>query len=618
MTYLYKQSRYCCIGTFLLVVASILLIQPINAQCDFINDITGITQTTSPAGNAADPTLYTQRYVLVDNEGNIYAVGTTPDFLGVPAGNYDLYAVNFENSETPAVNLVLAAGLPWLGVTTYGDDPTNCLDYTAPYGSGCPIVVCDETTICEYDVFSQTASGFLNLLQTQSYCLVCNDVVEAIDAAGTFDLSTFAAATGGANCQVYALNYMTADGPPLTVGDAWSVAFTDLCNDNACFDFVGMNLDITPLSQTSGSGVSTTVDWWDTSDACAGAQTSTNAGGTFSETVNNICIPDYDQGNIDARPGEELDDLFLLSIGQSARFACSGNLDLTQAPVFYTVECDPTGPSVLEVTVSNPGGNITGIQAALYGPVNAACPTITGGAFVDCDDSGTGATSGDPLSDLLLTTNTNPGETYIVIVDTEGEDFFTISSTVTLLNTSLQSFNGHKEEVHNRLEWTTAEEEGLSHFILERSIDGVSFEPIANVQANGHSNGPQNYSHLDENPGVGTKYYRLQMMAQDGSSEQSHVVALSRSDEDRFSYVTVVPNPSVDGNFSVQFEADSDNEMEIEVYDMIGRSVLNKQTAIVSGINTLSVDLGELPAASYILSLSVDGYRVNRRLVKSK
>jgi hypothetical protein len=617
MTYLYKQSRYCCIGIFLLVFTSTLLIQPIQAQCDFINDITGITQTTPPTGNAADPTQYTQRYVLVDNEGIIYAVGTTPDFLGVPAGNYDLYAVNFENSETPAVSLVLSAGLPWLGVTAYGDDPTNCLDYTAPYGSGCPIVVCDETIICEYDVFSQTANGFLNLLQTQTYCLVCNDVVQAVDGTGTFDLSAFPAATGGANCQVYALNYMTADGIPVTAGDAWSVAFTDLCNDNACFDFVGMNLDITPLSQTSGSGVSTTVDWWDTSDGCGGAQTSTNGGGTFSETVNNICIPPYDQGNIDARP-DEVDDLYLLSIGQSARFACSGNLDLTQAPVFYTVECDPTEPSLLEVTVSNPGGNITGIQAALYGPVNAACPTITGGTFVDCDDSGTGATSGAPLGDLLLTTNTNPGETYIVIVDTEGEDFFTISSTVTLLNTSLQSFSGHKEEVHNRLEWSTAEEEGLRHFVLERSLDAVNFEAITTVQAIGQSSTAQSYQYWDEYPGVGTKYYRLQMVHHDGSIEQSHVVALTRTDEDRFSYVTVVPNPSIDGNFSVQFEANSDNDMEIEVYDMIGRSVLNRHAEIVSGINTLTVDLGDMPAATYILSLSVDGYRINRRLVKSK
>lgn len=617
MTYLYKQCRYCCIGTFLLVFASTLLVQPIHAQCDFINDITGITLSSPPSGNAANPTLYTQRYVLVDNQGVIYAVGTTPDFSGLPAGNYDLYAVNFENSETPAVLAVMAAGLPWLGVTTYGDNPSNCLDYTASYGSGCPIVVCDETTICEYDIFTQTTTGFLNLLQTQSYCLVCNDIVEVIDAAGTFDLAAITTATGGANCQVFAINYMTADGLPVNVGDAWSVAFADICNDNACFDFVGMNLDITPLSQTSGSGISTTVDWWDTSDGCGGAQTSTNGGGTFNETVNNICIPSYDQGNIDARP-DERDDLYLLSIGESARFACSGNLDLTQAPVFYTVECDPNDPSLLEVSVSNPGGDITGLQAALYGPVNALCPTITGGTFVDCDDSGSGATSGAPLGDLLLTVNGNPGETYIVIVDTEGEDVFTISSTVTLLNTSLQSFHGHKEEVHNRLEWSTAEEEGLDHFILERSTDAINFEAIAQVQAVGHSNSVQGYQYLDENPAAGTKYYRLQMIAEDGSQEQSHIVALTRSDEDRFSYVSVVPNPSIDGHFDVQFEANSDNDMIIEVYDMVGRSIFNQQTSIVSGINTISVELGDLPAATYILSLSVDGYRVNRRIVKSQ
>lgn len=612
-SYITKHCQLFSIGTLFLLCG--LFSQTATAQCDFINNITGIVQGTPPVGNAANPALYTHVYVLVDNQGNIFATSPTPDFLAVPAGFYNLYAVNYDNLEVAAVLPLLAIGQPWFNVEVYGnDDVNNCLDYTLPYGSGCPIVVCDEMTICEIDTLSTVALNFNTTDHTQTYCLVCNDLVVAMDPTGVFPLQDYSAAVAGANCQLFGLNFNTNDGNPLSVGAAWT-ATTDAECSNTCIDFIGMNLSITPITQPSGNGISTTVDWWSTS-GCVGAQNSTNGGGTFLEVVNNICVPSYDPGPINARPTSGGDDLqqYAAARPSYSRFPCSGGMDLTQQPIFYTVECDPAGPSILNVLVSNAGTGITGVQAALYGPVNAACPTFVGGTFVDCNDVGSNASSGLPLGDLTLTTTGNPGEVFLVIVDTEGADQFTISSSVILLNTKLISFDGIKNGENNQLTWEVQEERQVDRYILERSTNGIDFTTLSETNALNDGSPSVAYEYTDLLPGIGSRYYRLKSLTIDGSFEYSNVVVLSRGD-DNLGGVAVYPNPTK-GTFYVEFDADLATELTYKIQDIVGQTVKEGLIQTDLGLNKIELDLEGFPAATYVIALTLNGQRVQRKLIK--
>ena len=616
MTFSYNSGQLFRIGTMILLCN--WFSQSTFAQCDFVNDITGLTQATPPTGNAADPTLYTHTYVLVDNLGNIVATNTTPDFAGLSAGLYQIYAVNYDNNEVATILPLLTAGQPWVNVEAAGDDDaTFCLDYTTPYSS-CPITVCEEMTVCEFETVTLSANGFQATDHSETYCLVCGDNVEAIDAGGSFDLEAIAAATGGANCQIFAINYNDVSGVPVTVGSTWSTEANTLCTSgSACWDYIGMNLDITPLTQASTNGVSTPVDWTDVSDGCAGAQQAVNAGGSFTTTVNNWCTPDFGSP-INARPDEQDDLITLMGADASiiGRVPCVGTMDLTQNPIFYTVECVTTGPSQLDVSVTNPGGAITMIEAALYGPVDPGCPTFTGGTFIDCDDSGAGSQSGDPLGNLALTTNANPGEVFLVIVDTEGREQFTIESTVTLLGSTLVEFTGRKEGDVNILEWETAKEENTSHFDIERSVDGVNFEPyLTEIVAAGNSSTPINYDAVDEFPGVGTKYYRLKTIDTDGSYEYSNIVALARDEDPQIAGVHLFPNPN-NGTFFVEFIAPNDGTVEYTIHDVIGQQIMSGQHSGMTGFNRFEINLGDVPEACYMVTLSLDGYRVNRRVIK--
>jgi hypothetical protein len=614
-SYIKMRCRLFGIGTLLILCG--IFSQPTFAQCDFINDITGITLGTLPVGDAADPLIYTQTYVLVDNQGNVFATSPTADFLAVSAGFYNLYAINYINTEVAGVAPLITIGQPWYAIEAYGnDDATNCFDYTLPYGTGCPIVVCDEITICEIDTLNNPAFNFNATDHEQNYCLVCNDNVEAIDGGATFPLQDYPAVVAGANCQLFGINYDAVGGNPLSVGDSWT-AVTDLLCTNSCLDFIGMNLDITPISQPSGNGISTTADWW--SAPCLGAQDPVNGGNDFLEVVNNWCVPSYNPGPISARPttgGSGMDELQLLMGGREvfSRVPCVGTMDLTQNTIFYTVECAAGGPSQLDVLVSNPGGNITMIEAALYGPVNMPCPGFSGGTFVDCDDAGAGSQSGVPIGNLNLTTNGNPGEVYIVIVDTEGTEQFTISSLSIILSSKLVRFEGKKEEDSNLLEWQVQEETDVDHYELQRSVDAINFASI--TQATALSNGAliNNYSYVDELPGVGSKYYRLKTAKTDGSFEYSNVVVLSRGD-DNMGGLAVYPNPT-EGTFYVEFASNVKTEIGYNVQDIIGQSVIKGTADVELGLNKLALSLESFPGATYIVSLTMNGQRVQRKLIK--
>jgi hypothetical protein len=594
-----------------------MLHQTMQAQCDFINDITGISQSVLPIGDAANPTLYTQSYVLVDNQGLIFALNTTPDFLAVPAGFYNLYAVNYDNAEAATTLPLLTVGQPWFNVELYGnDDVSNCFDYTLPYGAGCPIVVCDEMTICAMDTLNTAAINFETIDHEQNYCLVCDDLVLDINPTADFALLDYPAAVAGANCQLFGINFNINDGNPLLIGDNWSAVTDGLCSNN-CFDFIGMNLDIIPLSQPSGNGVSTAVDWW--SGSCLGAQSAVNGGTNFSETVNNWCVPAYNPSTINARPDEPTvtDDLTALMGGKElfSRVPCVGTMDLTQHTIFYTVECDPNEPAQLDVLISNAGPNITGIQAALYGPVNALCPTLTGGTFVDCSDAGVGSQSGSPMGNINLSTNGNPGEVYLVIVDTEDRDQFTISSTFTLLNTRLRSFRGYKEEDHNRLDWEIETQQGVQDYVLERSAYGINYQPIATVQPHAPSTVALNYSYLDQNPGSHTFYYRLKMLHEDASYEYSNTVVLVRKGQN-LGTVALYPNPMHDLVY-IDFESSIPNsKLYYEIQDVIGQQLIKGSFDIEIGRNKLPLSVSQLPAATYTILLSLEGKQLYRKLIK--
>ena len=78
------------------------------------------------------------------------------------------------------------------------------------------------------------------------------------------------------------------------------------------------------------------------------------------------------------------------------------------------------------------------------------------------------------------------------------------------------------------LKWVTASEVNLSHFIIEKSTDGINFSDAGVFFAYGNATDKTNYSFSDKFNGnqAGTVYYRLFFAGNNGKGQYSETVVI--------------------------------------------------------------------------------------------
>lgn len=96
------------------------------------------------------------------------------------------------------------------------------------------------------------------------------------------------------------------------------------------------------------------------------------------------------------------------------------------------------------------------------------------------------------------------------------------------------------------LKWATTQEINASHFIIERSTDGVEYTDAAMIVAAGNSDILVNYSYNDKIPGgnSGVLYYRLRSVDMDGKNTVSdiRIIRLGAANNSAVK-ITTYPNP---------------------------------------------------------------------------
>ncbi|MCP4438669.1 MAG: T9SS type A sorting domain-containing protein [Aureispira sp.] len=168
------------------------------------------------------------------------------------------------------------------------------------------------------------------------------------------------------------------------------------------------------------------------------------------------------------------------------------------------------------------------------------------------------------------------------------------------------------------IEWTTATEINSAGFELERSLDGINFEPIAWQPSQSTNGKGANYAIKDENVANlsgETIYYRLRQIDSDGQANYSKTMAVSLPYVN--AHVHVYPNPVDDCLYIVPPKLDKDFSLAIEVTDVWGK-VVDKQ--IFSG-NTmhgkLQLNTSSWAKGAYAVQVQIDGVmNSTQRVVK--
>jgi hypothetical protein len=160
----------------------------------------------------------------------------------------------------------------------------------------------------------------------------------------------------------------------------------------------------------------------------------------------------------------------------------------------------------------------------------------------------------------------------------------------------LMNFTATLQNNTGLLNWTTWQEIGSSHFIIERSGDSVSFTPIGTVTAHPHADSTAAYSFTDQLLLGGHNYYRLKLIFQNGDSLYSPVRQIFFDPNDL--QIHVYPNPTM-GQINIISSAEC---RDIQIFDASGRLIYRKET---NGFQQ-TLSLSQLARGIYLMKLATD------------
>ncbi len=169
---------------------------------------------------------------------------------------------------------------------------------------------------------------------------------------------------------------------------------------------------------------------------------------------------------------------------------------------------------------------------------------------------------------------------------------------VTLLAVDWLYFEGQTNQKINTLSWATAAEYNSDYYNIQRSQNGIDFQTIGVVAAEGNSSSPTTYTFDDKNPYSGENYYRLELIDKNGLTNYSSIILLYINGEGLGYHF--YPNPT---NDIVYYEIESlkEEKLQIEVIDVLGRIVQKKTLNTVLGNNTIPIELKDYTAGSYLI-----------------
>ena len=196
---------------------------------------------------------------------------------------------------------------------------------------------------------------------------------------------------------------------------------------------------------------------------------------------------------------------------------------------------------------------------------------------------------------------------------------FNIAPESVPLPVELISFSGKCSGTGVKLEWITSSELNNDYFVLESSLNGIDFTEISRQPGKGTYSGISRYTFTDLNAeSIDKLYYRLSAFDQDGSMSMDKMIVVDCTRQTTSdSGISVYPNP-FDSNLNIIIEDAVNGDVVIEVLNLLGQPVHVSTHKVQSGFNHLKLDISNLAAGAYHLSIKTTTKTAVQTLVKSR
>lgn len=177
----------------------------------------------------------------------------------------------------------------------------------------------------------------------------------------------------------------------------------------------------------------------------------------------------------------------------------------------------------------------------------------------------------------------------------------------------LERFDARPDGSKVRVSWQMPYEINSRSFVVERSRNFQSYEPVDTLAARGSSTLPAGYLTYDEKPWLGFSAYRLKIAGLDGSVRYSPVKTVFMTDKDLWLKLLWC----IFGH-QLQYWLDwpRSGDASVALIDVQGRVRYQGRVALIKGRNYRAIDIDQLPSGIYFLRVqSGEQVQVSKILV---
>ncbi|MDQ6901829.1 MAG: T9SS type A sorting domain-containing protein [Bacteroidota bacterium] len=274
------------------------------------------------------------------------------------------------------------------------------------------------------------------------------------------------------------------------------------------------------------------------------------------------------------------------------------------------------GPGAIASAVSNnPVVKITQVSPGTFMGINADGSTVNGVDTMSLINMFTVKNTKVSSFSAKLGMQTSSAQTSLRLFSLYTKGFNYPSFSV--LPVKLISFDAALNNNNVDLKWTTAMEQNISHFKLQRSNDGKNFSDAGIVFPNEAPTQYANYTFNDDVSSVHATilYYRLTTVDMDGKIQYSpiRIIRISKQSDNNL-IVTTYPNP-VANELHVTIPALWQNrKVSYKLFNANGQ--LSIRTDNENSSQTESINLYNLTSGIYIVEVSCEGQTTQQKIIK--
>ncbi len=179
------------------------------------------------------------------------------------------------------------------------------------------------------------------------------------------------------------------------------------------------------------------------------------------------------------------------------------------------------------------------------------------------------------------------------------------------LSANFESINADITGNIVNVNWKVTNAQTTSSFIVERSNDGIRFETIGAIKANGVSN----YEALDINPYKGINYYRVISVDISGLRKTSRIVQVQFNN--KTTIVRTMPNPVTD-RLNIIWADENKGKHQIRIYTNSGQLLQTQEVWVQTNSQSTVVNTKNLASGVYLVSIINENGNaiVNKTIIK--